>query len=109
MNTEAQINEFIASQPEPKRSEMQELDQIIRQLNPDCKLWFLEGKNEEGKVVYNTNIGYGSYTIHYAGGKSREFYQIGFSPNTTGISVYIMGIENKKFLADNYGPRLGKA
>ena len=31
------------------------------------------------------------------GGKTREFYQIGLSANTTGISVYIMGIKDKKY------------
>ena len=31
------------------------------------------------------------------------------SANTAGISVYIMGIKDKKFLAKAYGKRLGKA
>jgi hypothetical protein len=44
-----------------------------------------------------------------ADGKSREFYQIGLSANTTGISVYILGIEDKKYLAQTYGEKLGKA
>jgi hypothetical protein len=56
---------------------------------PVCKLWFLNGKDEKGKVVSNPNIGYGSQTLKYADGKTKEFYQIGISANTTGISVYI--------------------
>jgi hypothetical protein len=76
---------------------------------PACKLWFLDGKNEEGKTVSNPNIGYGFYTIKYADGKTREFYQIGLSANTTGISVYILGIDDKKYLAQAYGKKLGKA
>lgn len=76
---------------------------------PACKLWFLDGKNSEGKIVSNPNIGYGSHTIKYADGTTREFYQIGLSANTTGISVYIMGIEDKKYLAETYGVKLGKA
>jgi hypothetical protein len=32
--------------------------------------------------------------MKYADGTSRDFYQIGLSANTTGISVYIMGIED---------------
>jgi hypothetical protein len=76
---------------------------------PACKLWFLDGKDDKGKIVSNPNIGYGSYTIKYTDGKTREFYQIGLSANTTGISVYIMGIEDKKYLAQTYGKKIGKA
>jgi hypothetical protein len=72
-------------------------------------LWFLDGKDENGKTVSNPNIGYGSQTIKHADGKTREFYQIGISPNTTGISVYIIGIKDKKYLAQTYGKELGKA
>jgi hypothetical protein len=31
------------------------------------------------------------------------------SANKTGISVYILGIEDKKYLAQTYGKQLGKA
>lgn len=109
MNVQKQIKDHIAAQPEPKRSDMQELHDIILGLMPDCKLWFLDGKDESGQTVSNPNIGYGSQTIKYADGKTREFYQIGISANTTGISVYIMGIKDKKYLAETYGKTLGKA
>jgi hypothetical protein len=72
-------------------------------------LWFLDGKDEQGRTVSNPNIGYGSRTIKYADGKTREFYQIGISANTTGVSVYIMGIEDRKYLAETFGKQLGKA
>jgi hypothetical protein len=109
MNIQGQIKEYITSQPESKRSDMQELHQQILKSLPKCKLWFLDGKDDKGKIVSNPNIGYGSYTIKYADGKTREFYQIGLSANTTGISVYIMGIEDKKYLINTYGKKLGKA
>jgi len=109
MNLQKQIEEYIATQPEPKRSEMQQLHHIILGLIPTCKLWFLDGKDEKGKTVTNPNIGYGSHTIQYANGKTREFYQIGISANTTGISVYIMGINDKKYLTKTFGQELGKA
>ena len=94
MNVKEQIKQYITSQPEPKRGEMQELHQRILQVLPKCKLWFLDGKDDKGKTVSNPNIGYGSYSIKYANGTTKEFYQIGLSPNTTGISVYIMGIKD---------------
>ena len=109
MNMQKQIAEYLATQPEPKRSEMQELHHIILAMMPACKLWFLDGKDEKGKIVSNPNIGYGSHTMKYANGKTREFYQIGLSANTTGISVYIMGIDDKKYLSQTFGKALGKA
>ena len=87
---------------------MLELHRIILGLMPGCKLWFLDGKNDEGKVVSNPNIGYGSRDHRTADG-TREFYQIGLSATSTGISVYIMGIEDKKYLAETYAKVLGKA
>ncbi|HYM19515.1 MAG TPA: DUF1801 domain-containing protein [Candidatus Kapabacteria bacterium] len=109
MNVKVQIKEYIASQPESKRSDMQELHRIIQEFMPACKLWFLDGKDDKGKAVSNPNIGYGLQTMKYADGKTREFYQIGLSANTTGISVYILGIEDKKYLAKTYGKKIGKA
>jgi len=88
---------------------MQELHDIVQQVSPSCKLWFLDGKDSAGKTVSNPNIGYGSHTMKYADGTTREFYQIGLSANKTGISVYILGIEDKKYLAQTYGRELGKA
>jgi len=109
MNVQEQIKAYITSQPEPKRSDMQALHCLILEVRPTCKLWFLDGKNSENKTVSNPNIGYGLQTMKLAGGKTREFYQIGLSANTTGISVYILGIDDKAYLAKTYGEKLGKA
>ena len=109
MTVQEQIKKYLTSQPEPKRSDMQELDRIIRQVIPAGKVWFLDGKDEKGKIVSNPNIGYGSYTINYADETTKEFYQIGLSANNTGISVYIMGLSDKKYLPQTYGKKIGKA
>ena len=109
MDTEEQIEEYISSQPEPKRTDLRSLHSIVLKVVPDCQLWFLDGKNTEGKTVSNPNIGYGTYTMLYADGNSREFYRVGLSANKTGISVYIMGITEKTYLAKTYGEQLGKA
>jgi hypothetical protein len=109
MSVDEQIKEYIAAQPEPKRSDMKELHRIILNVMPKCKLWFLDGKDDSGKTVSNPNVGYGTQTIKYANGDAREFYQIGISANTTGISVYILGIEDRGYLAQAYGKNLGKA
>jgi hypothetical protein len=109
MTIREQIKEYISGLPESKRSDMQELHRMILKIMPKCTLWFLDGKNSENKIVSNPNIGYGSRTIHYADGRSRAFYQVGISANKTGISVYILGIDDKKYLAKTYGKRIGKA
>ncbi|HLP31934.1 MAG TPA: DUF1801 domain-containing protein [Bacteroidia bacterium] len=109
MSIQEQIIAYITSQREPKRSDMQVLHHTIMELMPACKLWFLDGKNSENKTVSNPNIGYGLHTIKYADGTTREFYQIGLSANTTGISVYILGLKDKAYLAQTYGKEIGKA
>ncbi len=109
MNVQEQIEKYMTSQPEPKCSDMQALHRIILEVMPACKLWFLDGKDSENRTVSNPNIGYGLRTIKYADGTNREFYQIGLSANKTGISVYILGIQDKKYLAQTYGKKLGKA
>ncbi len=109
MNTQEKIEAYINSQAEPKRADMEFLNRQILQLNPNGKLWFLDGTDETGKVISNPNIGYGQYTINYKDGSSKEFYQIGLSANTTGISIYIMGLEDRKYLPKTYGTTIGKA
>ena len=108
MNVQQQIKEYITSQTEPKRNDMQVLHNFILKTLPGCKLWFLDGRDSENKIVSNPNIGYGFYTIKYADGKTKDFYQIGLSANTTGISVYILGIKDKTYLAQTFGKKIGK-
>jgi hypothetical protein len=109
MNVPEQIKKYIASQPEPKRSDLQELHRLTLQASPKCKLWFSDGKDSKNRTVSNPTIGYGLHTIEYADGKSREFFRIGVSGNKTGISVYVIGLKDKKYLAKTYGKKLGKA
>ncbi len=109
MNIQYLIDEYISHQPEQKRIDLHYLHQTILEIMPNCMLWFLDGKNEEGKVISNPNMGYGFQILKYADGTSREFYQIGLSANTTGISVYIIGLKDKKYLAEKFGDKIGKA
>ena len=109
MNIEDQIISYIESQSEIKKADMFTLHKLIMDIMPNCKLWFLDGKNEDNKIVSNPNIGYGNYTIKYADGKTKQFYQVGISANTTGISVYLFGIDDKTYLAQTFGKKLGKA
>src|SRR5437660_1318990 len=109
MTVQEQIKKYITSQPELKRSDMEELHRITPQVLPGCKLWFYNGKNSKNQTISNPTIGYGFHTIKYANGKAREFFQIGMSANKTGISVYILGIKDKTYLAQTFGKKLGRA
>jgi hypothetical protein len=109
MNVQEQIETYITSQPEPKRSDIQTLHILILQALPGCKLWFDDGKNSENKTVSNPTIGYGFQIMKYADGKTREFFQIGLSANKTGISIYILGIKDKTYLVQTYAKEIGKA
>jgi len=109
MQVQQQIAAYIAIQPEAKRNDMQELHGIIQQIMPGSKLWYLDGKNEEGKMVTNPDIGYGHQTLKYADGSTKEFYQVGLSAIKTGISIYIIGLKDKKYLPETYGEKIGKA
>jgi hypothetical protein len=109
MDVDAQIEAYIAGQPAPKQEELQALHRLILRVSPETRLWFLDGRNEAGKIVSNPNIGYGHQVMTQAGGKSRDFYRIGLSANTTGLSLYIIGIADKAYLAQTWGERLGKA
>ena len=109
MDVSGRVEAYLASQAEPRQTDLRQLHAHMLAAFPHARLWFNDGTNEDGKVVANPNIGYGVYTITYADGSSREFYRIGLSANTTGISVYVLGLDDKTYLARTYGASIGAA
>lgn len=109
MEIQQQIEKYLYGHPEQKQSEMRQLHHLILQALPGCRLWFDDGTNDAGKTVANPTIGYGFQVMKYANGKTRDFFRIGMRANTTGISVYILGIKDKGFLAKTFGKNIGKA
>jgi hypothetical protein len=109
MDISEHVEAYLASQPEPKQADLRQLHAHMLAEFPQCRRWFSDGTNADGKVVTNPSIGYGAYTITYADGSAREFYRIGLSANTTGISVYVLGLDDKTYLARTYGASIGKA
>jgi hypothetical protein len=109
MSTADQVEAYLAGQPEPKQGDLRRLHARVLAEFPDSRLWFTDGTDDTGKVVANPNIGYGASTIAYADGSSREFYRIGLSATTTGISVYVLGLDDKTYLKRTYGDSIGKA
>ncbi len=109
MCVEDQIQNYINTQSQIKSIELQILHIRILSLSPDCKLWYLSGIDNQGKIVSNPNIGYGIQMKKYANGMNKEFYRIGLSANTSGISIYILGILDKNYLIQKYSKTIGKA
>ncbi|HQE13097.1 MAG TPA: hypothetical protein PLQ78_10130 [Flavipsychrobacter sp.] len=72
---------------------MKVLHQLMLTLLPKWYVMVFEGKDEQGKVVSNPNFGYGHQNLPYADDISKDFYQIGISAYTTGISIYIIGLK----------------
>jgi hypothetical protein len=106
---ETQIKNYIDSLPAPKQQDMWAIHHLILKLKPTVQLWFLDGLNSQKKVVANPNIGYDLLALLYANGSSKPFYKIGLSANSTGISVYVMGLPDKNFLKDQFAKKIGKA
>lgn len=109
MSVSEQIERYIGGLPPAKGQELRDLHRRVLAISPDAKLWFLDGRDQTGKVVSNPNIGYGAETLSYANGDTRAFYKIGLSANTSGLSVYVMGLQDKAYLSETYGARLGRA
>ena len=103
------VEAYLAGQPEPKQTDLRLLHARMLAEFPGCRLWFTDGTDERGKVVANPNVGYGVRTLAYADGSSREFYRVGLSANTTGISVYVLGLADQGYLARTFGDSIGKA
>lgn len=109
MNVPEQIEAHLNTLTETKRRDIQALHEHILQLLPGCKLWYFDGKNEEGKVIANPTIGYGNHTINYANGTSKDVFRIGLVATQSGISIHIMGISDKLYLSNTFGQIIGKA
>ncbi len=109
MDIAAQVEAYFAGLHEPRAADLRQVHARILTDFPGCRLWFSDGRNEIGKVVANPSIGYGSYLITYADGSSREFYRVGLSANSTGISVYVVGLDDKTYLPRTYASTIGKA
>lgn len=109
VDVHGQIGEYLTSIPARKKGDMVTLHELASRISTGKRLWFFDGKDANDKTVSNPTIGYGFYTIQYANGSTREFFRVGLSANSTGISVHMIGIKEKTFLQQTYGEEPGKA
>lgn len=82
-----QVTEYLAAKAERKRGALTTLHAMMLRLMPGARLWFLDGKDEDGRTLSDPSIAHGLLNKAYADGRTREFYQIGLSANTAAWLV----------------------
>ncbi len=109
MSTEEKITQHLTTLAPEKSAALSRLYQLIHMETSSNGPQFFDGKNEKGKVVTNPTIGFGKSRIQYANGRFQDTFRIGICATSTGLSIYILGLEDKNFLREFLGDRLGKA
>lgn len=109
MDVQQQIAEHLAKQSAAKRGDLEALHRMVRRVSPRCAVSFFDGKDASGKTVTNPTIGYGLQTMRYADGSTKDVFRVGVAANASGISVYILGIDDKTYLTKTFGKTLGRA
>lgn len=90
-------SEYISSLEEPRKSEIKELDGIIRKttgLNPSISVGMLA---------------YGKFHYVYASGREGDWYSVCLASQKNYISLYVCMASGKKYITESYKPKLPKA
>ena len=90
--------EYLATLPEPRRQEMEEIHGFIQKTVPTLTPHILSGM-----------IGYGTYHYRYASGKEGDWSLIALASQKNYISVYVCSVESGKYIAEEYKDKLPKA
>ncbi len=103
---ESSPDDYIASQASDIRTVLEELHMLIRAALPDrgCCMWegvFWGGSKQQ-------IIGYGNYSYLRADKKPVEWFIVGLTRQKNYFSVYVNAVEAERYLAELYGPQLGK-
>lgn len=91
--------EFIDTLDEPRRTQVQNLYDFIREEAPDYapKMW-------------NGMIGFGSFSYNTAAGKPGEFFRLGIGSNKASISFYCTSVNaDHEYLAEKHKALFPKA
>jgi hypothetical protein len=90
--------EYIASLEEPRRSEIQQLHDLIRRTLPDYEPHIRSGM-----------LGYGEYHYRYASGREGDWSVVSLASQKRYISLYVSCVKGDEYLAESYKERLPKA
>lgn len=89
---------FLAALPEPKQAELRTLDALIRKLLPELRV-----------VVQGHFLAYGPFHYRYASGREGDSARLSLAATAAGLSLYVNCVDEKGYLAEQVGKRLGKA
>lgn len=103
---ESSPDDYIASQAADIGVVLEELHALIRGALPDqdCCMWkgiFWGGSEQQ-------IIGYGNYSYLRSDKTEVEWFIVGLTRQKNYFSVYVNAVEGKSYLAELYGPQLGK-
>jgi hypothetical protein len=89
---------YIESLPEPRRSQVRELHEMIRTTAPDLEPYVMSGM-----------LAYGTYRYRYPSGREGEWCRVGLASNKATISLHVLMADESGSLAKGYTDRLPKA
>lgn len=90
--------EYIDSLSEPRKSEIQKLDQLIRKTVPKLEPHIMVGM-----------LGYGKYRYKSSSGREGDWSVIGLASQKNYISLYICAVNERGYLAEQYKSEFPKA
>lgn len=104
--TDRDVDEFLTSLPEGVRSDLITLDREIGAVMEGLPRVLYEGKLWGG--TDQEIIGYGLDSYVRSDGKRVEWFVVGLALQRNYISIYVNTVEDRLYLAEKYGRRLGK-
>lgn len=104
--TDRDVDEFLTSLPEGVRSDLITLDREIGAVMEGLPRALYEGKLWGG--TDQEIIGYGLDSYVRSDGKRVEWFVVGLALQRNYISIYVNTVEDRLYLAEKYGKRLGK-
>lgn len=83
-------DEYIVMIDEPRRSDIEALDKLIREVAPQLD-----------RKLYGSIIGYGSYDYKSKSGREGEWFKVGLASQKNYISVYVCEVnKDGKYIAE---------
>jgi hypothetical protein len=104
--THVDPGEFIASLPEPLRTDLGRVDSVMSKVMKGHSrvLWggtFWGGSEQ-------SIIGYGDYTYQRSDKKTVDWFIVGLAPQKNYNSIYVNAADDDGYLIQKYADRLGK-
>lgn len=97
-NTFKTPKDYIAALEEPRKSQIKQLDALIRKTVPGLKPFMMSGM-----------LAYGPYHYVYDSGREGDWSIIALSSRAHYISLYTCAVDGKTYIAESYKKKLPKA